>query len=357
MEVMDKMCRAEHEPDGPRRCPGDTRAAYARAARAVNRLERSEAQLLSELSALDGDDAEAAGESAPRKVVAFADKTTRTEDIRREIDEAIAELGTGQRWQEFLEFGQRFHRYSLNNQLLIMAQNPEATRVAGFHKWKELGRSVNKGEKAIWIYAPMVKKVDVDDDGGQRKESRVIGFKVVPVFDVSSTSGDPLPERPVVPFDRASGQAPEGMHEELGAQIEAHGYTLVYRDLGEGPTIPDGSTDPVNKTVTINTHHSHAHQGAVLGHELAHIELGHTERTGEYHTRAGGQRATMEVEAESVGYGISRRYGLVEKGSSASSFGYIDGWARGNPDQVHKTATAVCKATDRIIGRIKRFQD
>ncbi len=348
------MCRAEHERDGPRRCPGDMRAGYARAARAVNRLERCESQLLSELAELDGGSDSEVGDGAPRRVAAFADKATRTEDIRREIDEAIRELGTGQRWQELLEFGQRFHRYSLNNQLLIMAQRPDATRVAGFNKWKELGRSVNKGEKAIWIYAPLVRKVEVEDDAGRRKESRVVGFKVVPVFDVSSTSGQPLPEPPVVPYNRASGDAPEGMREELSAQVEEHGYTLVYRDLGDGPAIPDGSTDPANKTVTINTQHSEAHQAKTLAHELAHIELGHLERTGEYHTRAGGQRSTMEVEAESVAYGIGRRYGLRAKGDS---FAYIDGWASGNPDKVHQTAEAVCKSTDRILLRIKRFQD
>jgi N-terminal domain of anti-restriction factor ArdC/IrrE N-terminal-like domain len=346
------MCRAEHEPDGPRRCPGDMRLGYARAARGVKRLERAEDALLSELADLE--ESNGAASSAVRAPVSFADKSTRTEDIRREIDTAIAELGTGPKWQEWLDFQQRFHRYSMNNQLLILAQRPDAQQVAGFNKWKELGRSVDKGEKAIWIYAPMVKKVEVEDANGSRKESKVIGFKPVPVYDVASTSGKPLPQPPQVPYNRASGRAPEGMHEDLAAQVGEHGYALVYKDLGDDPRIPDGSTDPVSKTVTINSSYSHAHQAKTLAHELAHIELGHTERTGEYHTRAGGQRSTMEVEAESVSYVVARRYGLREEGES---FAYIESWARGDVEKTRKTAEAVCKATDRIMGRIKRFQE
>lgn len=345
------MCRASTEPGGPRRCSGDTRAAYGRAAVLVARLERSEAILLSELAQPTGVDSGSG--SGERRAVTFADKATRTEDIRREIDTAIADLDTSDKWREFLEVSRRFHQYSLNNQLLILIQRPDATRVAGFHKWKEFGRAVNKGEKAIWIYAPMIKRVVVEDENGkQEKQDRLIGYKVVPVFDVSSTSGEALPEAPMVPFSRSSGRAPEGMHDDLREQVEAHGYTLAYKDLGEADHIPDGATDPLAKTVTINTCYSDAHQAKTLAHELAHIELGHLERTGEYHTRAGGQRSTMEVEAESVSYVVSRRYGLD---APSFSFSYIDGWAQGDSEKVRRTADAVVKASDRILGRIKRF--
>lgn len=347
------MCRGKDEPDGPRRCPGDMRAAYGRAAATVVRLERTRAALQSELADLgDADDRSA---DQARRMVSFPDKSTRTEDIRREIDTALDELDDGQKWQEWLEFSQRFHRYSLNNQLLILTQKPDATRVAGFNKWKELGRSVNKGEKAIWIYAPMVKKIQVEDDNGATKrENRVVGFKVVPVFDVSSTSGDPLPEPPLISVSHLSGRAPDGMHEDLDDQIDGHGYRLEYRDLGEGADVANGYTDPVAKTVVINSRGSHAQQAKTKAHELAHIELGHTERTDEYHTGAGGQRSTMEVEAESVAYVVSRRYGLESPGDW--SFGYIQSWAQGDREKVRRTAEAVVKATDRIMGRIKRFE-
>lgn len=295
--------------------------------------------------------------------VRFDDKATRTQDIRREIDSAVEHLNTGDRWREFLEVSGRFHTYSFQNQLLILLQNSKATRVAGFHKWKDFDRSVNKGAKAIWICAPMTKRVpDLDGNGVPRKgpdgkpvwKQAVIGFKTVPVYDVSDTHGKPLPEPPIINFDRSTGEAPEGMREDLEAQVQAHGYTLQYRDMGTDESTPDGSTDPRAKTVTINTAHSPARQAAVLAHELAHIELGHTERTGEYHTHAGGQRSTMEVEAESVSYVISRRYGMAQPDSA---FAYIDGWAMGDKEKVRKTADAVIKASDRILNKITRFNN
>ena len=349
------MCKASTEPGGPRRCSGDTRSAYGAAGTAVTLLERSEELLLSQL-AVPGADSPG-GE--PRHV-SFDNKETRIEDIRREIDAAVDGLNTGERWKEFLDVSRRFHNYSLNNQMLILLQKRTATRVAGFHKWKEFGRSVDKGERAIWIYAPMIKKIAADDangkpklgpDGKPVKRDALIGFKVVPVYDVSSTSGKALPEPPMIPFNRTSGEAPEGMHDDLREQVEAHGYTLEYRDLGTDPGIPDGATDPRTKKVIINTSYSHAHQGMTLAHELAHIELGHLERTADYHVRAGGQRHTMEVEAESVSYVISRRYGMEPD----SSFSYIDGWAMGDKEKIRKTADAVIKATDRILKKIQRF--
>ncbi|MBZ4571668.1 ImmA/IrrE family metallo-endopeptidase [Mycobacterium avium subsp. hominissuis] len=354
------MCRSERDPDGPRRCPGDARAAYHRTAVAVLDLEHAEAELMQELAAIDtGAGGSSGGVSRP--VVSFPDKETRTEDIRREIDTAIDELNTGENWRQWLEFSGKFHKYSLNNQLLIYMQKPDATQVAGFNKWKELGRSVTKGEKAIWIFAPMVRKVRVEDAKGNpvldakgkpRYEQKVTGFKTVPVFDVSSTDGEPLPQPPVVEVDRMSGSAPEGMHEDLTAQIEGHGYRVVYEDLGDGPGIPDGRTVPDLKTVTINTHYSHAHQGLVLAHELAHIECGHTEQTDKYHTGAGGERSTMEVEAQSVSYVVGRRWGLTDN----ASFSYIDGWAHGDKEKIRKTAESVIKATDRIMARSKLLQ-
>lgn len=84
-------------------------------------LEQAEAELLQELAAADNGD----GGGAARPVVSFPDKETRTDDIRREIDTAINELNTGENWRQWLEFSGKFHRYSLNNQLLIYMQTPE----------------------------------------------------------------------------------------------------------------------------------------------------------------------------------------------------------------------------------------
>lgn len=347
------MCRASTDPGGPRRCAGDARIALARATTTVELLEAQELALMSQL-AQQGDSSESLSNDTPDRgdhrsepSVAFTDKNSRLEDIRAEIDSAVENLGTAPRWRQWLQFTERFHKYSLNNQLLIAMQKPDATQVAGFNKWKELGRDVNKGEKAIWILAPMVKKRR-DDSGDE--ETVVMGFKPVPVFDASQTSGDPLPAPPIVPYDRSTGVAPARMHTDLEEQVVGHGYRVERRDLGDGPGTPDGYTDPTNKLVVINSRFSDAHQASTLGHELAHIELGHLENTRQYHTRAGGQRPRMEVEAESVSYVVGRRYGLSS--SAASSFAYIDGWANGDSKAVRATAEAVVAASRRILDRV-----
>lgn len=99
--------------------------------------------------------------------------------------------------EQFQEFAERFHTYSVRNQMLIFTQMPDATLCAGFNKWKAEGRVVRKGEKGICIMAPVSVKekdkegeVQKDKDGEEKKTLR---FRVVRVFDVSQT--DPLEEK------------------------------------------------------------------------------------------------------------------------------------------------------------------
>ena len=90
-------------------------------------------------------------------------------------------------WRRYLDVQSRFHRYSFNNVLLIAAQCPEASLVAGFGAWRRLGRTVRRGERAIWIVAPMVSRTGLADD---RADGPVVrGFRFVPVFDVEPDRG------------------------------------------------------------------------------------------------------------------------------------------------------------------------
>ena len=138
------------------------------------------------------------------------------------------------------------------------------------------------------------------------------------------------------------------MTEDLTEQVKGHGYTVVYKDLGADDNARNGYTQPDTKTVAINANRSPAQQALTLAHELAHIELGHTERMHEYHVGGSGKRPTMEVEAESVAYVIARRYGH----QPTKPFGYIDSWATGNKDLVKSTASKVCTASNRILSKI-----
>jgi antirestriction protein ArdC len=108
-----------------------------------------------------------------------------------ELNEALA-AGQSERLTRYLEVMAKFHRYSFGNVMLILTQRPDATQVAGFHRWKELGRHVKKGASGIGILAPLVYKKQDEDAGDDEKVVR--GFKIVHVFDVSDTDGEELPE-------------------------------------------------------------------------------------------------------------------------------------------------------------------
>lgn len=135
-------------------------------------------------------------------------------DLFKKIDDGVKAVFESESYKDCLRYMSKFTNYSAGNCILIMLQKPEASLVAAFGKWKELGRTINKGEKGIAILAPMtfkskevVEQPVVDSNGrqvfnsdGSEKKEKVetehtdVGFKKVYVFDVSQTSGEPVPE-------------------------------------------------------------------------------------------------------------------------------------------------------------------
>lgn len=104
-----------------------------------------------------------------------------------EISIAVGSIVTGDDWQKMLKVAAKFHNYSFNNQLLIYLQRPDATHIAGFRRWQELGRRVTNGEKGIAIFAPCRYKTKIETDDGEEQNSESIrGFRVVYVFDTLS---------------------------------------------------------------------------------------------------------------------------------------------------------------------------
>jgi hypothetical protein len=145
----------------------------------------------------------------------MADKQTSKDRMREIVDSietGIKELFESDKYRQYLSTMSRFHRYSVNNTMLIYMQKPDATLVAGFNKWRDqFGRNVMKGEKSIKIIAPTPykKKIEeikldpdtkapmLDADGKvvtEEKEVKIPMYKVVSVFDVSQTDGKPLPQ-------------------------------------------------------------------------------------------------------------------------------------------------------------------
>ena len=150
-----------------------------------------------------------------RRVKIMADKPTnreRLQEITAGIEQGIKELFESEKYMRYLSVMSKFHRYSVNNTMLIYMQRPDATLVAGFNKWKnQFERHVKKGEHGITIIAPTPykKKIEemkrdpdtqapiLDADGKavmEEKEIEIPMFRPVKVFDVSQTDGKPLPE-------------------------------------------------------------------------------------------------------------------------------------------------------------------
>lgn len=256
----------------------------------------------------------------------------RVKALQSELNEALDRVVDPDQWRDYLRSMENFHQYSWGNIWLIVHQRPNATTVAGFRDWQNKHkRTVKKGEKAIWILAPITARVK-DGDGNPTDEYKMVGAKPVPVFDISQTEGEPLPEPPVK-YQPLEGQAPAGMVDSISSAIAKMGFTLRYDETGDS----GGWTDFGNRKVVVSKSASERAQARTLAHEMAHIVLGHDGRTSEYHR--GDARPDMEVEAESVAYILSRHFGMDDVGEA--SFGYITNWAGGDRARIKKTMTAV----------------
>ena len=150
------------------------------------------------------------------------------------------ERGHSETLREYLAAMARFHRYSLHNIMLIASQRPEATHVAGFQTWKQLGRFVKKGAKGILILAPVLLRKDTQSDNrAEETERSVMRFRAVYVFDVADTDGSPLPE-----LANAEGD-PSGHTQRLREFIAGRGQTcLTANDQLYEPAPPSGSILP-----------------------------------------------------------------------------------------------------------------
>jgi hypothetical protein len=156
-------------------------------------------------------------------------------DLKARITERIQELAqatdlarVSQEMQHYLDMCASFHQYSPCNVWLILMAQPDASYVAGFKKWQRMGRYVCKGEHGIPIQAPIMTTM-INEKG--EEEQRLVGFKVVYVFDVNQTVGEPLPDPP----DWKSPEKNAELQERLMLFAQSKGIQVQVKSIGGGP--------------------------------------------------------------------------------------------------------------------------
>lgn len=229
-----------------------------------------------------------------------------------QLERSVGAIQDSDTFRAYLTAQARFCTYSWGNVLLILGQQPDATRVAGYRTWQSLGRQVRKGEKAIRIIAPAYsKKKEQDPQTGEEQERQVRFFRSASVFDVSQTEGDPLPEIAVPVLDSHAGAELYARLEGV-ALIEGLRVTIGHESFLQRPQLM-GFYEPASRAIYIKEA-AQLQQTKTLAHELAH----HFAK----HQVAG---PASETEAEAVSYVVLAHHGLD---SGERSFPYIATWSQ-----------------------------
>jgi hypothetical protein len=264
-------------------------------------------------------------------------------------------LKTEEGFRRYLTIAARFHTYSLRNNLMIMVQDPEATRVAGFHTWKKLGRWVMKrpddvppGEWGIKIWRPITVKDptgEINPETGKVREI-VTGFTTATVFDVRRTDGEPLPEPPMPKVLEGSGAYASRLYDGLKVYAESQGAT-VKRERIKGDA--HGYYRPSTKEIAIS-HRIYGEQAMkTMAHETAHML---TDYAG----------IVTRADAEHVGEGSAFcfcHYHGFDTGQY--TFPYLVNWSadsevfRRNIGETHRVARKMISGVDKVLDEVVVF--
>lgn len=281
-------------------------------------------------------------------------------EITDKLEKGVTEIFNSESYKQFLNTMAKFPRYSVNNNLLIMMQKPEAQLCQSFSGWKQMGRNVKKGEKGIKIIAPSpymvereMQKIDnkgnpiMGADGNPVMETKSVqmnGFKVVHTFDVSQTEGKELP---TVGVDELQGEVKD--YEKLFEVIKETSPVPI-----EVEAIKDGSKgyySRVENKIVLNEGMSEVQNVKTLIHEIAHAKLHSESRPKDEKTRN-----SKEVEAESVAYTVCQHYGID---TSDYSFSYVVGWSGSKevPELKASLDTIRSTAADMITAIDEKYQE
>lgn len=283
------------------------------------------------------------------------EKKKEVEAAFEKIEKAVPEVFSSKNFKEYLKFMSKFHNYSYNNILLIKAQNPYATLVAGYNAWqtKFERRVVEKG--AIKILAPQVCKMIVErpvlDEFGEKKldengeeikekvEKQYLRYRLVNVFDISQTEGKPIPEL----THELSGTT-EVARALISSVYQVSDISIKYAG-NENENIKSGAKGYYSHKyhhIVIKENMSDTQTAKTMIHEYAH---------GKLHSDSDKDRTVKEIEAEATAFAVSDYFGLD---TGDYSFPYVAGWAMGKTsEELHEVLAGIQKNVNELIQQIE----
>ena len=264
-------------------------------------------------------------ENMPRK---NEDQEQWKQELLQKAETQLEEMSDSESFKKYLNTLAKFPNYSVNNVLLIQAQNPQATLVSGYKDWqKKFNRHVNKGAKALYITAPIIKPLNEEEKKkyNTTEDKAIVAYRYVPVFDIANTTGEPVltahdfitneytTEQTEIFCTSKLNKVAEHIEKEYGISIS---FKPLDKDIG-------GYYRPKDHTIALNSLNSKTEQLKTLFHEFAHSQLHNTKALKELDEPL--TRAHKEAQAESVAYLSMQTMGIDTSGYSV---GYISTWAQ-----------------------------
>ncbi len=299
-------------------------------------------------------------------------KKAEIDEMIKRIDEGVKAYFESDKYKEYLKFASKFTDYSARNTLLINMQRPDATLVAAYGKWQQLGRYVEQGETGIEILAPVTYKTNLieeidrpavdefgnklyNEDGTEKIETvekpmTGLAFKKVYVFDVSQTSGKEIPEF----TSELQGDIDSARKEAVFAALKSvTGIDIEFKNINGGAK---GYYSYKDNKIVIKSEMSDAQTLKTAFHEAAHCLL-HDPNKKIVTNKS--PRNEKEVQAESVAFMVSEKFGID---TSEYSFPYIASWSDGKQaeqlkralQEIQETAKRITKAVESELLKLQK---
>ena len=267
----------------------------------------------------------------------------------QKLIEGVNEIISSGKYEQFLKFMKKFHNYSFNNRILIFTQKPDATKVAGYCTWREVGRGVKSNPQKIFILRPITHKIkrkneekmNNTDNENEEELKFLVGFKWVIVYDISDTYI--IDEKKATDFNnsilegtRLNSNSSQDLYEIL---LKVSPVNVIIGNTYNGS---DGYYSKSENRIVISSNLSLDDRTATLLHEITHALYDDFNYSKE--------RNLSEMFVESVAYIVADFFGLD---TGKCSFSYITSWGEGNNKELLKLGNKIQETSDKLISKIE----